>query len=322
MPFKDIKGQDRAILFLKGALENKKVAHAYIFLGPSGIGKKLVAFDFAKALNCDSYELNIANTPCGTCLSCRKIESSNHPDILFVRPEKEGASIKIDMIRQVIRDSGIKPYEGRKKVYIIDDADYMTEEASNALLKTLEAPPSDSVLILITGSLDALLDTIVSRSQVVRFFPLGINVAADLLEKQYSIDSVKARILAHMTCGCLGEALSRSKDESFFNTRANIIAAMINRSFFDLDLENVARGDLKRYLDIMLSWYRDILVRKTGAGKEVLINIDQEDAIMKEARVLDWDHIDKVITQIIMSNSFLDRNANPKLVMSALQLTI
>jgi DNA polymerase-3 subunit delta' len=299
-------------------MENSRVAHAYIFLGPKGVGKTLTAVNFAKALNCLA---SVDNEACDACISCRKINNSNHPDIFFVKPEKEGASIKIDSIRGLIKDINLKPYEGRKKVYVIDGADLMTQEASNALLKTLEAPPSDSVVILISENLNLLFRTIISRSQVVRFFPLGAEEVKNILAREYAVEDAQARVLAHLSSGKLGEAI-KYKDEDVFKKRSKIITAMLNRALFDMDLEKSAREDLRTYLDIMLTWYRDILAAKSGAGQDSLINLDKKDDILREASNLDIDYLDKVINQIMLTSSYLDQNANAKLVMSVLAAKI
>lgn len=316
MSFKDIKGQDSAIRFLNGALENNRVSHAYIFLGPSGVGKKLTALNFAKALNCKSE-----TRPCDNCISCKKINNLNHPDIFLLKQDEKSSSIKIDKVRELIWSIGLKPYEGKKKVYIIDGADFMTQESSNALLKTLEEPPSESVLILIAEDLGTLFRTIVSRSQIVRFFPLRTEAIEEILVKVYKIDSVKAHILSHLACGSLGNALE-FKDEGLFDKRSALLAGLSNNTFFDSDFDGVSKDDLKLYLGLMLAWYRDILITKIGLGDSALINIDRIDAIVSQAKRLDYDHIDSAIREVISTTAFLDQNANAKLAMGALGMKI
>ncbi len=318
MSFKNIKGQDSALKFLKGSLENNRISHAYIFLGPSGVGRKLTAVNFAKAANCLSVG---GPDSCDTCQSCRKIDSSNHPDVLILKPEKESSVIKIEKMRELIKDIGLKPYEGRKKVYIIDGANFMKHEASGAILKTLEEPPTDAVLILLAENLGSLLRTIVSRSQVVRFYPLGAGEVKDILVKEYSIDDKKAHILSHLFSGRPGEAL-KYKDEDFFTKRSFLIEGLAGMTFFETDFERISKEDLRMYLGMMLSWYRDIIARKFGAGDELLINVDRKDVIRAESASLSADYLNSVIDQIISTNSFLDQNANPKLAMSMLAIKI
>ncbi len=319
MSFNDIKGQDKAISFLKTSIANNRVSHAYIFLGPNSVGRKLAALNFAKALNCQSES---RERPCDQCSSCKKIEAANHPDISLLRLEKPDASIKIDSIRELIRSVGLKSYEARKKVYIIDEAESMTQEASNALLKTLEEPPPDTILILIVESLNAMLPTIVSRSQVVKFFALGIDETKRILAKDHKIDDVMAHILAHLSAGRLGEAM-KYKDEDLFEKRNKILNQIANKTFFDSDFDGLSRSDLKLCLDIMLSWYRDILIVSAEVDdSSMLVNIDRRDSVVLEAKILGLNRLDSIIKQIILTNSFLDENANPKLAMSVLGVNI
>ena len=338
--FKDIKGQDSAINFLKGSLKTGRISHAYIFLGPRGVGRKLTALNFAKALNCLSEDgdapcgpsVNSGFDPeqrrriegCGQCVSCKRIEASNHPDVLLIK--KDGAErsreIKIDSIREVIRLAGLKPYEAKKKVFIIDDSASMNAESSNALLKTLEEPPANSIFILIAESLDSLLATIVSRCTVVKFFPLGRNEVKEILKKIYDVDEKKAHILSCISSGMLGEAL-RFKDESFFEKRSGAIKALQDKTFFDSDFEELSREDLQVYLDIMLTWYRDILVAKSGYKKEsILVNIDKLEDIINEAKETKFEFLYEIIKEIISTGYFLEQNANPKLAMSVLGLKL
>ncbi len=319
MSFKDIRGQDKAVLFLKNSIANNRVAHAYIFLGPSGVGKKYSALNFAKALNCQAEE---AERPCDQCVFCRKIDSGIHPDVFLVAPEKEGASTGIDRVREVIRSIGLKPYEARYKVYIIDDAGSMTADAENALLKTLEEPPPESVLILIAESAQDLFSTIISRSQVVRFSALTIDEVKGILTEVYKVDEPRAHILARLFSGSLGEAL-KHKDANFFEKRSRIIDGLLNKTLFDSDFEGISRQELKLYLDIMLTWYRDMLIAKTGfAQRSALVNVDKEDLISSQAKSRDFGYIDSVIRQIILTTSFLDQNANQKLAMNVLGVKI
>ncbi len=318
MSFKDIKGQDRAINFLKTSYANNKVSHAYIFLGPDGVGKKTIALNFAKLLNCLS---ETPNKPCDNCASCKKTDSLNHPDIFLLREEKKGASVKIDDIRELIRLISLKPYEGRYKVFIIDGADFLTQEAANALLKTLEEPPRGSILILIVEDISSIFRTIVSRSQIVRFFPLTANEIKDVLVKKYGIDDLKAHILSYISSGSLGSAI-KFKDGDFMQKRVEVINELSKDSFFNSDFDGLSKDDFKLYLDTMLIWYRDILAKKAGADDSKLVNIDKVSEISAIAKRVDFDYLDGAIRQIILTNSYLDQNANPKLAMSTLGINI
>lgn len=315
MSFKDIKGQDKAIAILKNAAKQNRLSHAYIFWGPEGVGKKMAALNFAKLLNCQAAH---SGEPCDECISCKKINSSNHPDIFLFSPDKEGASVGIEKIRALIKNIGLKPYEARTKVYIIDDAQNLTREAANAFLKTLEEPPSESILILIAPDLRDLLPTIVSRSQAVKFYALGIDQTRRILVEEYKTEDPLAQVLAHLSSGRLGLAL-KYKDGDFLKKRNRIVDSLSRNTFFDSDFDGIPKADLKMHLDIALTWYRDIMVAKASDGLG-LVNIDKKDAILNEAKRLEFSRIEDIIKQIILTGSFLDTNANPKLTMGVLGL--
>lgn len=315
MSFRNIKGQDNAIGFLKRTIQQDRIAHAYIFFGPGGVGKKLTALNFAKALNCVDPSKNGA---CGECASCKKIDALNHPDILLLELEKEESFIKIDRIREIIKDIGLKPYEGRKKVYIIDNADAMRHDAANALLKTLEEPASESILILITEKLKALLPTVISRAQVLKFYPLAKEELERILMSEYKMDKTSSHVLSCLSSGRLGESL-KYKSSSFIDKRSLVINGLMNRTLFNSDLGELSKSDLRLYLDIMLTWYRDIMITKAGfEGTDALVNIDREAAILNEAGRTEFGKLENAIRQIILTNSFLDQSANAKLAMAVL----
>lgn len=319
MSFRDMKGQDRAVSFLRGALAGGRVSHAYIFYGPEGVGKRTAALDFAKALQC----LEVAGArPCGECLACKRISSSNHPDVSLIKPPRGEAFLGIDEIRGIIGSVGFKPYEARWKVYIIDDVDSMTNPAQNALLKTLEEPPPQVVLILIAKTLESLLPTIVSRSQHVKFFLLRPEAVEDILISACRVDAVHARLLGRVSSGSIGRAVSYI-DTDFLETRRAVIEGVKRKKFFDLDLDGPSRTVLNLYLDIMLTWYRDILAVKSGLlDPEKLLNFDEADAIADEAKTAEFDFLDDIIKQIISTRALLDQNVNPKLAMGVLGLSL
>ena len=318
MSFRDIRGQDSSIEFLRNSIESNKVSHAYIFTGPSGVGKRSTAVNFAKALNClDAKD----GDPCDACAQCRKIDASNHPDVLIFSPAREDSSLGIDKIRAVTKDIGLRPYEGRKKVYILDSADSMTQEAQNALLKTLEEPPSDSVLILIAENINALFPTVRSRARKIRFFQLSGAEVRNILVDKYNVDNDRAEILSRISSGEPARAI-KYNDEAFFEKRGRIIDALRNGTLVDSDLDGFSKPDLRLALDIILTWYRDILIAKTGGGLQTLINVDKSDLVKDEAQKTGFDELNSIINQVILTSSFLDQNINPKLAMGVLAINI
>ncbi len=318
MSFASLKGQDSAVFYLKASLKNNTLSHAYIFSGPNGVGKRLAALNFAKALNCVS---TVNNEGCDKCPSCKKIDNITHPDVFILRPIKKGGSIGIDEIRELIKNISLRPFEGRKKVYIIDGAQNLKHEAANALLKTLEEPPTPSVLILITDSLKTLFHTIVSRSQVVRFFPLKLKEIKDILKKEYSIDEASAHILSHLSSGMLATAL-KYKDEDIFANRVLVLNSVSKKSLSGLDFDSLTEDKMRLFLDILLTWFRDILNTKVGIEDSMLVNIDKKDVIAAEAKNLSFDYLENIINNIISTIMYIDQNANPKLAMSVLTMKI
>ncbi|MFA5142791.1 MAG: DNA polymerase III subunit delta' [Candidatus Omnitrophota bacterium] len=319
MSFRDIRGQDSATLFLRRSIESGRISHAYLFAGPSGVGRRLAALDFAKAVNCLDPK---AGASCDICGQCRKIDASNHPDVIIFSPAKADASFGIERIRLLEREVGLKPYEGRRKVYILDSADAMTQEAQNALLKTLEEPPSESVLILITESPASLFPTIQSRAQSVRFFPLPPEVVGSILTDLHKVDKDRAGILSRVSSGSVGKALEYNTAD-FFNIRRRVIGSLSNGAFADQDLDGFSKPELRLILDMVLTWYRDILVTKAFAdGSPELVNIDNLQPIREAARRTSFGELNNAIEQVILTGSLLDRNANPKLAMSVLGMRI
>jgi len=318
LSFESLQGQDSAISYLKASLRNNRISHAYIFAGPDGVGKRLAAINFAKALNCASL---VSGSPCDQCSSCKKIESSNHPDIFTLKPEEEGASIKIEDVRILIKEIYLKPFEARKKVYIIESAEYMKHEAANALLKTLEEPPSDSVIILLTENIKSLFHTIVSRCQVVKFFPLKLREVEEILINKYSLSQADSHTLSHLSGGRLGEAL-KFKEGDIFTKRSLLINKIISSFRADFDFDDIPKEDIKLYLDMILAWYSDIINMKAGAGDSLLVNIDKKDLISKEAGRLSFDRLEDIINSVISAMAHIDQNANQKLAMSVLGMKI
>jgi len=316
--FSSIAGHDETIAFLLQAIKNDLVAHAYIFLGPSGIGKASVAVNFAKALNCLGAP---GQRPCDSCVSCRKIDASGHPDVRRIRPAEDSNSVGIDDIRKMIKDVALKPYEARRKVYIIDDASALTHHAQGSLLKTFEEPSPEAVIILIAEKADALLPAILSRAQILRFFPLKKDTVKGILIKEHGVDIARAHILAAISAGRLGEAVRRNSDERFFERRTRVIDGLIDKTFFDAEREKPSRDEISSELDIMLTWFRDILIMKADPNL-ALINVDRKEAIAREAGILDFEYLDRVIRQIMATDAYLDVNVNVKLAMSVLGMEV
>ena len=204
MSFKNILGHQRPITLLQRAIKNEKVVNSYLFLGSEGIGKKYVALQFAKALNCLGEEAERGDT-CDHCPSCKKIDHALHPDVLLIEPE--GQNIKVDQVRQLQRNLAYRPYEGKRRVCILTAADRMAPNMSNILLKTLEEPPLHTVIVLLANNSRFILPTILSRCQLIRFNPLPVPLVSKWLTENKGLHETEAHLLASLSEGSPGKAL-------------------------------------------------------------------------------------------------------------------
>ena len=261
--FTELFGQEKAKHMLKRSLASGRVPHAYIFKGPDGVGRKLFGRGFAAAINCRNRKEIKA---CGVCPSCMKIYSGNHPDFKVVSPEKGG--IKIGQIRKLCKDLTYPPYESAMRVVILEDMHTMRLEAANSLLKTLEEPPENNLLILTADSSQEILATLTSRCQVVPFSGLQDDETATIL-KQHGVDPGDAQIFAHLSGGSPGKALLLISTEIVELWRDIISVLSVGGGASDSNLGTVLKlaekmAGLKDHLDHLLVflrvWLRDLLV--------------------------------------------------------------
>lgn len=280
MPFKDIFGHDKEIEILRKALLRGRLAHSFIFIGPEGVGKRTTALALAKALNC----LKIDGDFCGGCSVCRQIDSLSHPNVMMVEPVD--GIVGIDTVRG-LQDRLYYKASGGKKVGIIDGAEMMNREASNALLKTLEEPPSDSVIILITCEGSFLLPTVLSRCQRVNFRPLGKEVIARVIMERLGVTEERAGLLSTFSGGSLGRAL---RMEGILDGRSGLIERLEGLSLDGVEdlfklAEEVSKGENgMEALEFLKIWYRDLLVYKEGRH-DMVINMDLIPLIERHAMV-------------------------------------
>jgi len=318
MSFNDIIGHDEEIAFLKDVLRGNRISSSYIFTGPDSVGKRTVAINFAKALNCMGDE-----KPCEACLRCKKVDSLNFPDLFIVEPQGKEGAIKIGTIRELRKEANTKPYEGSYKIFIIDEADAMTQESQNALLKTLEETPPKSVFIMITAFPYRILPTVLSRSSIIKFKTVSIERISDYLAKRFSIGETEAIMLSKLSGGRLGEAI-RLKNSDAIKRKNSVIDKLIfgfgneSASDFGMAWDSLDRETLKENLLIMLSWFRDIFIFKMDNDRNHIVNCDRIDEIRRESDRIDREKLDNIIDKLMTLDSYVDMNVNPKIIIDSL----
>jgi DNA polymerase III subunit delta' len=317
MPFSGIAGHKRSITVLSRILGSGRIAHAYLFSGPQGVGKGLAAFSFIKALFCRN------GSACGICPSCKKLDSGNHPDLHRLEPD--GQFIKIDQIRALQKELGYRPYEAPRKACIIDGAESFNPSSGNALLKTLEEPPGKAIMILLTSSTENVLPTIRSRCQQLLFSGVSENEIAALLTSR-GVDSETARISASLADGSVGKALAlcnedSNQDRKEIITRAcrlslqEMAALFAFGELFDKDREKALHS-----LDLLLSFWRDMLHIRSGFNDPV--NRDMRETLLNESACRTEGAIMDGIETILRTRQAIRRNANVRLAMDVLSMKL
>lgn len=287
MSFKDVMGHERPVEFLKRAIRHDKLAHSYVFLGNEGIGKRWTALQFAKVVNCLEGGSDRQDA-CDHCLSCKKIDRMQHPDLLLIEPE--GQTLKADQVRQMQKDLAYQPYEGKRRVCILAAADRMAPNMANILLKTLEEPPLHTVIILLANSPGLLLPTILSRCQPIRFNPLPIPLVASWLMERKGLDEKEAQLLASLSEGSLGKALE-IEEEIREMPRKEMLEGWIGlRSLPFEKMETWIeafpshRENLLLILEVARTLLRDLVMVKALKKDSKLIHVDLEKEMEAAAR--------------------------------------
>lgn len=310
MSFKNIIGQDIAVRSLKNIIAQDQAKGSFLFLGPEGVGKLTTSIEFAKAINCEK-----TGEDCD-CAHCKKIDSLNHPDVFILHPEGASGSIKIEKIREIIYQASLKPYEARKRVFIINDAEEMTKEAQNALLKVLEEPPQNHILILIASNISGLLPTVLSRCKALKFYSLNQSQIKQFL-RQRDVDDDAALLFSHMAMGSIGRAKDFI-DKDVITRRDEVVnnfflrkSALLRESV----LKEEGLLDTEESLYMLLCWYRDLLVSKFAKESDELLNIDRSSEIISYANRFSKDKLQRDLLSIMTTIDYIRRNMNPKIAL-------
>lgn len=322
MDFNQILGHEKQIEALKNSITNGSVSHCYLFEGEKGLGKKSISLAFSKALLCKEGQ----GEPCNICSSCIKFDSKNHPDFKLLSPEK-GLIAKKE-VESLIRSIATQPFESNKKIFIIDDSDTMRLDSQNTILKTLEEPPSYINIILVTSNIAKLLPTILSRCQIIKFYPIDNSKIINLLVKDYEFDINKAKFIADFTKGSREKSIELANSESFFEKREEIIMIIDSllkgdkiKAFTSMDFFNANKEDIEEILDIIIYWFRDLLIYKEVGDTYLLANRDRVE-ILSQQTFIDFDKISDIIYKVEDTKNNLKRNVNFGLSLETMLLSI
>ncbi len=323
MSWNDLKQQERVVHILRGSLKNGRLSHAYLFTGPRGAEKREMAVQLAKALYCEQEE----DDSCEQCANCRRIQHGNHPDVYLIEPD--GGSIKISQIRELQRQFSFRSSEGNRKIYILDQADTMTVQAANSLLKFLEEPSSQVTAILLTEQIHAILPTILSRCQLITFSALHPETIVKTLMSEGFTEPL-ARTAAQLTAG-LSEARKLCQSEQFAQLRNQVVQLsediLFRGSYALVSLQDkllksdYSRDDHAMFLDMYKLWLRDLMLWHAGK-KDAVSFTDHTDVLHKQALRMNIMQIVKGMEQVQTTRQRLEQHANPQLSFERMALLL
>lgn len=323
--FKDIVGHEQIIEHLKTAIEMGKVSHAYILNGPDLSGKMMIAEAFARALLCEKQDPD----GCDECRSCRQSDDRNNPDIIYVKHDKPN-TISVDDIRtQLNNDIVIKPYSNQYKIYIVDEAEKMNQQAQNALLKTIEEPPAYAVIMLLTTNADSFLQTIRSRCITLNLKSVKNDVIKSYLMTEKKIPDYQADVCAAFAQGVVGKAIKLASSDDFNELKESALSLI--KRLDDIDLYEMGEAikqisdyklQVQDYFDLITVWYRDVLYMKATNDVNGLIFKDEVYDIKKQASKHSYHGIETIIEALDKAKLRINANVNFDLVIELLLMTI
>jgi DNA polymerase III subunit delta' len=318
--FSHILGHDKQKDVLLRAVQNGRLAHAYLFAGPEGVGKRLLALALVRTLFCTE------GNGCGDCPPCRKVDHHNHPDLHLLEPD--GNSIKIEQVRNLQRDLNLRPHEASRKVCLIEAAETMTVGAANALLKTLEEPRGDTLLILLSSQPQRLLETIRSRCQPLFFARQPLELLRDNLQAQLGVSDAEAHVLAALADGSFKKAFGKDR-QLYLEERRTLLKTLTGLSpgsiLPTLEFAEQLAGDkaaLNDILEIFQAFYRDVLMSAHGRDPAELVNLDLVEKVQRVAARETVAGILHKLEALATARRHLERNLNPQLVVENLLLCL
>jgi DNA polymerase-3 subunit delta' len=324
-----VVGQKATVRFLERALIQNQLAHAYILSGPPQVGKRTIALALARAVNCEG-----AISPCGECTPCQRIAAGRHADVVVLEVQEQDGDkiIKLGAIRDLQHQIALKPYEGRCRVCIIRNAEFLSMEAAGALLKTLEEPPAQTLLLLTSAAPGHIQETVLSRCQTLEIRPMSIAEIASILETRWKRAPEEAQRLARFSRGCIGWAIRALDEETMLESRSQHLERLARLPTSSLEerfsyaaelaaLMPQQHTTLREIMDLWGLWWQDLLALQVS---EANLDVVQEamEAAMHATRELSLSQIGQAIRNLRRTQELLELNVNPRLALENLMLTL
>ena len=317
MGFGEIIGHDRQLSTLRSALTSNRLHHAYFFAGPEGVGKRTTAIALAKAVHC----MQLDDDFCAQCVNCARISDGNHPDVRFVEPLAGKKEISIQQIRELERELNYRSFSGGRKIAVIDPATSMNLASQNALLKTLEEPPQDLLILLIAANAGALLPTVRSRCLRLPFAPLTRREVAGFLQAKLAMNTGDAEFLAALSMGSIGAAVNLDKDEliekrrNWVDVLSSLKAGDHHAAMLAAEALSANRDDALKFLKWSESWYRDVLVHAITDNAGALVNLDLLEQIRQQSVSNGAETALNAISRVADAAAGIQRNLNRRMVL-------
>jgi len=317
MAWGEIIGHHRQVEILRLALASGRLHHAYLFVGPEGIGKRALAIALAKAVHCSISATDF----CGSCANCQRIADGNHPDVRLIEPLAGKKEISIQQVRDFERELNYRSFTGKRKIIIVDPATLMNLASQNALLKTLEEPPQDALIVLVASSAGGLLPTVRSRCLRISFAPLARGDVIHYLRSKLGMTGDEVEFLAAMSMGSIGAAMGLDK-ESFVEKRriwAGIVGALkagdYQAAVAAAEALAGSRDDALKFFAWAQSWFRDLLVYGVTGDSGELVNLDMHEQIAQQAAPAKSEQRIAALTASLRASAAIQRNLNRRMVL-------
>ncbi len=317
-----IVGHEWALDLLAQAISSGRLRHAYLFAGPAQVGKRTLARAFGQALMCERQ----TGAPCGQCRACKRIADGRYPDVQLIAAEKN--VIQIEQVRRIQTDAALSPLEGRYRVFILREIERATLPAANALLKTLEEPPPQVILLLTCTRRDQVLPTILSRCQIVPLRPLPLAQVAEALRTRWGVEEERAALLARLSGGRIGWAVDAHNDPALWEARARALDdllalaadGIIGRLAYAEKLSRHA-ADVQETLGLWATWWRDVLLLQRGLP-DAIINLDRRVQLSQQAALFRPEQVERALADLTQTVHRLKANVNARLALDVLALRL